>query len=179
MISLTPARYLGRRVALIGTALAALCVGAAGVLGAQAGADDKSRLPDGVFPVRGKHQYWDGFGAGRGHTGQDIGARCGTRIEAAQTGRVVEVARDGSGYGNYAIVNVKDANRANFYAHMKRRAKVGKGDRVRAGQGLGRVGESGNATGCHLHFEYWRGDWPGGHPTAKVTRVLRYWDRNS
>jgi murein DD-endopeptidase MepM/ murein hydrolase activator NlpD len=178
-MSLTPARYLRRRVALIGAALAALCVGAAGVLGAQAGANDSSKVPDGNFPVRGKHQYWDGFGAGRGHTGQDIGAKCGTRIEVAQTGRVVERASDGSGYGNYVIVNVKGANRANLYGHMQRRAKAKEGEHVTAGQGLGRVGQTGNATGCHLHFEYWRGDWPGGHPTARVTRVLRYWDRNS
>ena len=175
MFSPTPARDAGRRTrnrSLAAAAVAAICMGAVGVADALA-------LPDGTFPVRGKHQYWDGFGAGRGHTGQDIGADCGTRIEAAQTGRVVQVARDGSGYGNYAVVNVKGMNKADFYAHMKGRAVPEEGTTVQEGERMGRVGQTGNAVGCHLHFEYWKGSYPGGEPTARVTKVLRYWDRNS
>jgi murein DD-endopeptidase MepM/ murein hydrolase activator NlpD len=181
------ARRLGRNPFLIGSAVAALCVGAVGVAGAQTSSDEassgaasaKGNLPDGNFPVRGKHQYWDGFGAGRGHTGQDIGAKCGTRIEVAQKGRVVEKGSDGGGYGNYAVINVKGDNTANLYGHMKGKARARDGERVDAGDFFGKVGQSGNATGCHLHFEYWKGSWPGGHPSRKVTRVLRKWDRNS
>jgi murein DD-endopeptidase MepM/ murein hydrolase activator NlpD len=168
---------LTRTHVLIGSALAALCAGAVGVAGAQT--SDKGDLPDGNFPVRGKHQYWDGFGAGRGHTGQDIGAKCGTRIEVAQKGRVVEKDSGGGGYGNYAVINVKGDNTANLYAHMKGKARAREGERVDEGEFFGRVGQSGNATGCHLHFEYWKGSYPGGHPSRKVTRVLRRWDRRS
>ena len=175
MNSPSPARYVGRRSRnrfLLSSAVVAICMGAVGVADALA-------LPDGQFPVRGKHQYWDGWGAGRGHTGQDIGADCGTRIEVAQAGRVVEVARGAGGYGNYAVVNVRGMNRANLYAHMKGKAVPAKGSKVEAGDRMGHVGQTGNATGCHLHFEYWKGSYPGGHPTARVTKVLRYWDRNS
>jgi murein DD-endopeptidase MepM/ murein hydrolase activator NlpD len=178
----SPARRatrLNRKHALICSALAALCAGGVGLAGAQTGANEKGGLPDGNFPVRGQHQYWDGFGAGRGHTGQDIGADCGTRIEVAQKGRVVEKASDGSGYGNYVVINVKGDNTANFYAHMKDKAKRRDGERVDAGDFLGKVGQTGNATGCHLHFEYWKGSYPGGHPSRKVTRVLKHWDRIS
>jgi murein DD-endopeptidase MepM/ murein hydrolase activator NlpD len=160
---------------LAGTALVALCVGALGVAVTQTTADAKGSLPDGNFPVRGKHQYWDGFGAGRGHTGQDIGAKCGTRIEVAQTGRVAEKANDGGGYGNYALVKVKGDNTANLYAHMKDKAKAREGERVQEGDFFGKVGQTGNATGCHLHFEYRKGD----RPSRIVTRVLKKWDRHS
>jgi murein DD-endopeptidase MepM/ murein hydrolase activator NlpD len=148
-----------RRTILTGSALIALCTtGGVGL----ASAGTKGNLPDGNFPVRGKHQYWDGFGAGRGHTGQDIGAKCGTRIEVAQTGRVGVKASDGSGYGNYAVIKVKGDNTANLYGHMKDKAKAREGEHVQAGDFLGKVGQSGNATGCHLHFEYWKGGDPRG-----------------
>jgi murein DD-endopeptidase MepM/ murein hydrolase activator NlpD len=129
------------------------------------------------FPVRGRHQYWDGWGAGRGHQGQDVGARCGTKMVAAQAGRVAYRGFDGGGYGHYLAINVRGSNRAHIYAHMKGKARVRRGKRVRTGQTIGRVGESGNASGCHLHFEYWRGSWGGGHATTKATRKLRKWDR--
>jgi murein DD-endopeptidase MepM/ murein hydrolase activator NlpD len=129
------------------------------------------------FPVRGRHQYWDGWGAGRGHQGQDIGARCGTKMVAAEAGRVAFRGFDGGGYGHYLAINVRGSNRAHIYAHLKRKAKVGRGKRVRTGQEIGKVGASGNATGCHLHFEYWRGSWRRGHATRKATKKLRKWDK--
>ena len=39
------------------------------------------------FPVRGGHTYGDGYGAGRGHRGQDVFADCGTTLVAARAGR--------------------------------------------------------------------------------------------
>jgi murein DD-endopeptidase MepM/ murein hydrolase activator NlpD len=145
---------------------------------ARDGADGKRKV--GVypakFPVRARHQYWDGWGAGRGHQGQDIGARCGARMVAAKAGRVAYRGYDGGGYGHYLAINVKGANRAHIYAHLKNRPAVRQGARVKTGQRIGRVGETGNASGCHLHFEYWRGSWGSGHATAAATRVLRKWD---
>ena len=129
-----------------------------------------------IFPVRGRHQYWDGFGAGRNHQGQDIGANCGTTLVAAEAGRVAYKAYNGGGYGYYLVINVRNQARAEVYGHLKRPATVREGARVKTGQKIGLVGATGNASGCHLHFEYWKGDWPGGNAIARVTKRLRTWD---
>src|SRR4029450_342009 len=128
-----------RRTILTGSALIALCT-TGGVGLASAGA--KGNLPDGNFPVRGKHQYWDGFGAGRGHTGQDIGAKCGTRIEVVQTGRAAVKASAGSGYGNYSGITVEGDNPATLYGRRKAKAKAREGHHVQAGDFLGKVGRA-------------------------------------
>jgi murein DD-endopeptidase MepM/ murein hydrolase activator NlpD len=141
--------------------------------------DREVRVSDGMFPVRGKHQYWDGFGAGRSHDGQDVGAKCGTPLVAAQAGKVVYRGKDGGGYGNYLVINLAGQKNAEVYAHLKRTAKVKKGDKVEIGESIGRVGETGNAFGCHLHFEYWKGRWPGGKASKTVTKHLKEWDKAS
>ena len=141
--------------------------------------DRKVQVSDGIFPLRGKHQYWDGYGAGRSHDGQDIGASCGTKIVAAQGGKVVYSGSDPGGYGNYAVINVAGEKHGELYAHMKRKPAVKRGENVDTGQRIGMVGDSGNAQGCHTHFEYWRGKWPGGKASPKVTKVLRSWDKAS
>ena len=137
------------------------------------------RVSDGMFPVRGKHQYWDGWGAGRGHQGQDVGAKCGTPMVAAQAGKVAYRGSDGGGYGNYVVINVAGRNNAHVYAHLKRKAQVRKGANVATGQRIGSVGQTGNASGCHLHFEYWQGKWPGGNASKNATRRLKEWDKVS
>jgi murein DD-endopeptidase MepM/ murein hydrolase activator NlpD len=128
-----------------------------------------------VFPLPAKHQYGDGYGAGRGHEGQDVFARCGKPIIAARTGRVKYNDYDG-GAGNYIVINGKRTRRDYMYAHMKRKPRFKRGDRIRKGQQIGAVGDTGNASGCHLHFELWRGDWNG---RPDVTRKLKKWDRYS
>jgi murein DD-endopeptidase MepM/ murein hydrolase activator NlpD len=134
---------------------------------------------DHIFPVRGRHQYWDGFGAPRGdhtHQGQDIGAKCGTKLVAARAGRVQWKAYQ-SAAGNYLVIDAKKDDHDFMYAHLKRPASVHKGDRVRTGEKIGIVGSTGDATACHLHFEYWKNDWyNGGRPLPRVTRVLKRWD---
>ena len=128
------------------------------------------------FPVRGRHQYWDGFGAGRGHQGQDVGANCGTELQAAQAGKVAYKGYDGGGYGFYVIINVAGEPHAEVYGHLRRRASVRNGSNVKTGERIGSVGATGNASGCHLHFEYWEGKYPGGNARASVTRKLKQWD---
>lgn len=112
--------------------------------------------PVSAFPVRGRHDLGiaiNGFGGGRGHDGQDIFAACGTRVVAARAGRVVEAETAGN-EGNYVVVQDSDG-RQQAYLHLLRPSSAGKGDRVGAGERLGRVGATGNADGCHLHFELW------------------------
>ena len=129
------------------------------------------------FPVRGRHSYGDGFGAGRDHQGQDVFAGCGTKLAAARAGRVQDRGRHSSA-GNYVVIDGRRTGRDYVYMHLKRRASVREGERVRTGQGIGRVGASGNASGCHLHFEIWSapGWYEGGGASRSVTRALRNWD---
>ena len=163
-----PAAAVASLCALAATALAGGGGVGVGVGGGTGGETDK----DHVFPVPAKHKYGDGYGANRGHEGQDIFARCGKTIRAARGGRVKYRARQGSA-GNYVVINGKATNRDYAYLHLKRPAPVRRGQRVRTGDVIGKVGDTGNAAGCHLHFELWRGDWNG---RPDVTRKLRQWD---
>lgn len=88
------------------------------------------------------------------HRGVDFAAAIGTPILAAGDG-TVERAGPFSTYGNY--VKLRHANGyETAYAHMSRVA-VRAGARVRQGQIIGYVGETGRATGPHLHYEVLRG----------------------
>jgi murein DD-endopeptidase MepM/ murein hydrolase activator NlpD len=85
------------------------------------------------------------------HEGIDIPAREGTEVLAAEAGRVVHSGRERGAYGN--VVIVKHAGRyATLYAH-NRRNLVRPGEFVEKGQPIAQVGESGNASAPHLHFE--------------------------
>lgn len=91
------------------------------------------------------------FGARGGrHEGIDLSSPKGTGIRAAGTG-VVEFAGRRQGYGRVVILHHGDGVRT-LYAH-NRRNLVRQGERVRQGQVIAKVGESGRATGSHLHFE--------------------------
>ncbi len=87
------------------------------------------------------------------HQGIDwAGVPVGTPILAAGNG-TVEVARPAGGYGNY--VRIRHANGyKTAYAHMVRFAKdMKKGIKVRQGQVIGYLGNTGRSTGPHLHYE--------------------------
>jgi murein DD-endopeptidase MepM/ murein hydrolase activator NlpD len=119
------------------------------------------------FPIAGPW-HWGGadthFGdRGGEHAGEDVMARCGTPIVAAGAGRVVFVDSDGAA-GNYLVV--RGAREDHVYMHLLHRPKVGEHDRVEAGQPLGAVGRSGNASACHLHFEIWTA--PGWYDGGKA-----------
>ncbi|MGZ4713446.1 MAG: M23 family metallopeptidase, partial [Acidimicrobiia bacterium] len=86
----------------------------------------------------------------RMHTGIDIGAGYGAPVRAAATGTVV-VAGVISGYGN-AIVIDHGNGLATLYGHLSR-FSVHQGVHVTVGQTIGAVGNTGNSTGPHLHFE--------------------------
>ncbi|KPV39402.1 hypothetical protein AN478_11685 [Thiohalorhabdus denitrificans] len=88
----------------------------------------------------------------RAHKGVDYGAPTGTPIRATGDGRVVFRGRKG-GYGN--VVMLRHAGRyTTVYAHMSRFGKFRKGQRIKQGQTVGYVGQSGLATGPHLHYEF-------------------------
>ena len=130
------------------------------------------------FPVPSPHTYGDGYGAGRNHQGQDVFADCGKRVLAARKGRVQFKGRH-SAAGNYLVVDGARTRVDYVYMHLRRQGMPGRGESVATGQRIGRVGQSGNATGCHLHFELWSqpGWYEGGHPKRSVRKHLRRWDR--
>lgn len=84
------------------------------------------------------------------HTGQDYAAPEGTKVVAARAGTTRHV-NYGSSFGSHQIAVQCDDGTEDFYAHM--RYRVGSGVRVEAGAKVGEVGNEGNSTGPHLHFE--------------------------
>lgn len=138
-----------------------------------------------AFPILGAHDYGSsgaGFGAGRsGHThqGQDVMADCGTPLVAARGGRVQMSTWDDAA-GNYVVIDGKGTKYDFMYAHLAEPSLLKEGDTVRTGQPIGVVGETGDASGCHLHFEMWGapGWYEGGSPFDPLP-YLQKWDRYS
>lgn len=129
-----------------------------------------SAIPTEVFPVRGPFSFGSSgsrFGAGRSghsHQGQDLSASCGTPLVAIRRSRVTYNRWDGGG-GNYVVLRNLGTNTNYVYMHMVRRSPLKVGQVVGAGTRVGRVGNTGRSSGCHLHFEYWVGPWQtGGRP---------------
>ena len=92
-------------------------------------------------------------GLPRLHQGIDLRAAYGQEVPAAAPGLVVE-AGDRGPYGTTIVIEHEGGVRTR-YAHLST-MNVGAGDRVLQGQEIGRVGQSGRATGPHLHFEVLR-----------------------
>lgn len=97
------------------------------------------------------HRHAPTKGASRNHKGIDLAAPEGTPIFAAGEGRVTRVGWDPDGYGHWVEIN--HGGRYTRYGHMRRRPPLQQGQRVSPGQQIGEVGETGTATGPHLHFE--------------------------
>ena len=178
-----------RRVALIAAAILATSVLGSQTAFAQSGGvgapgtttDPTTTAPAApgsmIFPVAGPHTFGDGFGAARtGHThqGQDIMAACGTPEVAVSRAKVKFVSFQ-SLAGNYVVIRNKKLHQDYMYAHLATRAMVSKGQIVQPGQQVGIVGQTGDATACHLHFELWLGKWyRGGHPVNPMPYLQTY-----
>lgn len=83
------------------------------------------------------------------HAGIDIAVNEGTVFVAAMEGTVTFVSSEG-GYGNHVYIENNDVT--TVYAHCKT-IYVKEGDVISQGMQIGEVGQTGNATGPHLHFE--------------------------
>jgi len=115
-----------------------------------------------IVPVRGQRvaDLIDTWGAPRGggrtHQGIDIIAADGVPVLAAVDGRIVKFfdsARGGASIYQFD----EDARFVYLYGHLRERGRdLAEGDLVRRGQIIGYVGQSGNATTPHLHFEIQR-----------------------
>ncbi|WP_409461724.1 M23 family metallopeptidase [Amycolatopsis sp. GA6-003] len=114
-----------------------------------------------VTPVAGRCTSGFGPRSGEFHRGQDIAAPIGTPIVAASNGRVI-ASGPASGYGLW--VRIEHAQGViTTYGHNNRNF-VAVGQSVHAGQPIAEVGNRGESTGPHVHFQVE----PGGQPTDPV-----------
>ena len=131
-----------------------------------------------VFPVYGKHDYTDTFGAPRAdtgfHAGNDIFAATGTPVVAVCDGSLNRVGTLPIS-GNRLWVKCSKTGDSFFYAHLSAYATDTRGGlRVKAGQVIGFVGSTGDAekTPPHLHFEVH----PGNRGAVDPYPFLRAWE---
>lgn len=123
---------------------------------AVAAAKAEAERPKYFKPAEGR--LTSGYGArwGTTHYGLDIANSIGTPILAAADGVVVE-AGSASGFGLWVRVQHDDGT-ITVYGHVDTYS-VREGERVKAGEQIARMGNRGQSTGPHLHFEVWE---PGG-----------------
>ena len=149
--------FAGDEPAATGTYVLRLNTAARTVATDVAGSDTAVHLIEGLFPIRGPHtppqSDMQRFGGPRGHQGTDHFSPCGTPL-AAYTKGVVNTAAFQSAAGNYVVVDMPNGE-SYAYMHLRDPALVSKGDSVFAGERLGNVGQTGDASGCHLHIELW------------------------
>ena len=109
-----------------------------------------------VFPVEGHitskfgMRYHPIHKSMRFHRGIDIGAPEGEPVKSAGAGMVV-FAKTNGGYGNFLVIDHGEGVQSR-YAHLSE-FLVKEGQLVNAGDVIGLVGQTGSATGPHLHFE--------------------------
>ncbi|MGH3880372.1 MAG: M23 family metallopeptidase [Actinophytocola sp.] len=115
----------------------------------------EQKRPKFVQPADGR--LTSGFGArwGTTHYGIDVANALGTPIVAAADGVVIE-AGPASGFGLWVRVQHSDGT-VTVYGHMDSYS-VYEGQEVKAGEQIARMGNRGESTGTHLHFEVWAGE---------------------
>ena len=110
-------------------------------------------------PFRGEYPITQKYGEiipgvtvnNKPHTGIDYGCPKGTPILASNDGEVMAAGWDLTGFGFRVILKHPDG-RATLYGHLDS-IGVNVGDKVKQGQEIGISGDTGKATGPHLHFE--------------------------
>jgi murein DD-endopeptidase MepM/ murein hydrolase activator NlpD len=121
------------------------------------GAQDAHVVGNEAFVMPTSGTFTSGFGARWGvvHYGIDLANAIGTPIYAYTDG-VVEDAGPASGFGLWVVLRHPDGTHS-VYGHVNRMfVKVG--DQVHAGQKIAEIGNRGESTGPHLHFEVWAPD---------------------
>ena len=93
----------------------------------------------------------------KAHNGVDYAAKKNTPVKASGDGVISFIGRQ-SGYGR--TVEIKHGgNIKTLYAHLEKfNTKLKVGSKVKQGEIIAYVGDSGQATGPHLHFEFWQGE---------------------
>jgi murein DD-endopeptidase MepM/ murein hydrolase activator NlpD len=122
-----------------------------------------------VWPVVGGNNFVSrGFFSG--HYGLDVAGDHGARVVAAADGTVIFAGWKPNG-GGYQVWIAHGSGLHTTYNHLSA-VSVGNGQSVAAGQMIGRLGNSGNSTGPHLHFEVWEGEiWSDGARVDPASRL--------
>ena len=112
----------------------------------------RTPVPSGIFTSGFGVRFHPILGYSRPHTGVDWAAPIGTPILSAGNGTVLKAERSSS-YGNH--IEIQHANGyITTYSHMVGFARgIAEGTKVRQGQVIGYLGQTGLATGPHLHYE--------------------------
>lgn len=117
--------------------------------------DEKVRIAykklDFIWPVEGKIVNLFEESEDKRHQGIDISSALGTPIKASYAGRVIYSNNTIKGYGNLVLLRHSEKF-VTVYAHNQENL-VEEGGWVEKGQIIGKVGQTGRATGPHLHFE--------------------------
>jgi murein DD-endopeptidase MepM/ murein hydrolase activator NlpD len=103
------------------------------------------------WPTDGVLSSGFGWRSGRFHGGIDISGERGSPVAAADQGVVIFSGHGPEGYGN-AVMLDHGLGVVTLYAHNERNV-VRQGERVRRGQTIALMGDTGRASGTHLHFE--------------------------
>ena len=108
-------------------------------------AEDIKKISSGFGPAMNPFTNTKDF-----HNGIDLVAKSGTKVLASAEGKV-EISESSARNGNYIVLKHEDAY-STKYLHLDNRV-VKAGDKVKKGQPIGHVGNTGRSTGPHLHFE--------------------------
>jgi hypothetical protein len=109
-----------------------------------------------------------------GHGGIDFNGDTGDPIFAATAGTVTYATFNAGGFGNLIGITRRDGVQF-WYAHLSR-IVVSVGERVRAGEKIGLMGNTGASEGSHLHFEVAVGSGRGGYGTPTDPSIF-LWGR--
>ena len=104
-----------------------------------------------MWPVKGEVLSLFGVRNGKKHDGIDIAAPTGSSVLAAADGEVIYSDDGVRGYGNMVMLQHKDGF-ITIYAHNRENLVKG-GEMVEKGSVIARLGNTGNSSGPHLHFE--------------------------
>ncbi len=93
----------------------------------------------------------------RPHKGIDLAAQRGTAVLASHDGVVIYTGKEFKGYGK--MIMIEKDNWATLYGHLDK-IVVYEGQKIRQGEVIGALGNTGRSSGPHLHFEIRKTDGP-------------------
>lgn len=113
------------------------------------------------------------------HAGIDLSSGKHTPLYTIASGRVIQVAHDSGGWGNYLVIShgkAKGKEVFSLYAHMKDRSNLSVGQTVSESTQVGLEGTTGSSTGIHLHLEIREGSNGQAWNKAKPVNPRNYID---